>query len=107
MDDLLRQAIESWFAIECRYRNYVRVLAPCELGRDPQGRDVLIGYQFGGGRQGGLPAGGEWVIFLVEEMRNVVRSARPFQTGREADRPRLPEEAGEGLQKFQTSIDTR
>ena len=62
---LVRQAIADRVSLIGLYDRYVRFFSPRVLGTDLAGKPVVIAYQYGGGRRGGLPPRGDWVCFDV------------------------------------------
>jgi hypothetical protein len=62
---LLRQAILDRRCASALYEDYVRVFCPRTIGKDKDGATVVEAFQYGGGRPGGLPSGGEWCCFNV------------------------------------------
>jgi hypothetical protein len=60
------------------YERYVRFFSPHAIGEDNSGAAIVVAYQYGGGRRGGLPAAGEWVCFYVAGLSDVERNADPW-----------------------------
>ncbi len=69
--DTIRQAIVGRQSLTAVYDNYVRHFSPHLLGRDRQQNEVLIGFQYGGGRPGGLPNAGDWCLFRLSALRGL------------------------------------
>jgi hypothetical protein len=59
----------------------VRLFSPHTLGRDANRREIVIGYQYGGDRPGGLPAGGEWCCLPLNMLGDVRPNGDAWQRG--------------------------
>ena len=76
---LLEQAILHRDQVSATYEGEVREFCPHALGAKGGKRHVL-GYQFGGASQSGLPAGGEWRCFAVDRLANLSIRPGPWHT---------------------------
>ena len=66
-DALLEQAILHREQVVAVYAGEERVFCPHALGTKGQRRHVLA-YQFAGGSRSGLPPGGDWRCFAVDDL---------------------------------------
>jgi hypothetical protein len=71
---LIRDAIRDEASLTGHYESYVRFFSPHALGKDSSGAAIIIAYQYGGGRRGGLPPGGDWVCFNLSGLSGVERN---------------------------------
>jgi predicted DNA-binding transcriptional regulator YafY len=62
------------------YRDRRRELCPHVLGYT-KGKEMLLGYQFGGETNSGLPPEGEWRCFHVAEMHSISVREGDWHTG--------------------------
>jgi hypothetical protein len=69
---IIRSAIERRESLSGKYDDYVRHFSPHVLGEDRQGDQAVLGFQYGGGRPGGLPVHGDWCFFKLAQL-----TARP------------------------------
>jgi hypothetical protein len=72
---LVEDAIRNRFSLTAHYEDYVRFFSPHALGADSSGATVVIAYQYGGGRRGGLPPSGDWACFYIGGLSNLERNA--------------------------------
>jgi hypothetical protein len=79
--DLVRDAIRDRISLTATYDRYVRFFSPHLLGKDSSGAPVVVAYQYGGGRRGGLPAAGAWACFTLAGLSNVTRNADKWIAG--------------------------
>ncbi|MEM8696488.1 MAG: WYL domain-containing protein [Pseudomonadota bacterium] len=68
--ETLRSAIENRQQVLCYYKDHDRELCPHTLGYK-DGREKVLGFQFGGGSSKGLPDGGEWRCMFVDDIQNL------------------------------------
>lgn len=64
------EAILGYQQLHFTYRDRLREVCPHVLGFT-KGREMLLGYQFAGETNTGLPVGGEWRCFQVTEMHGI------------------------------------
>jgi predicted DNA-binding transcriptional regulator YafY len=62
------------------YRDRRREVCPHVLGHT-KGKEMLLGYQFAGETNTGLPPGGEWRCFQVAEMHSIEVREGEWRTG--------------------------
>ncbi|MBV9569931.1 MAG: hypothetical protein JO056_01650 [Alphaproteobacteria bacterium] len=74
------EAILGRRQIAFTYRDRRREVCPHVLGLT-KGKEVLLAYQFAGDTNSGLPAGGEWRCFQVDEMHSVDVREGDWHTG--------------------------
>lgn len=67
---LLAEAISSKQQVVARYHDEERIFSPHALGTKGDATHVLV-YQYAGGSQSGLPAGGEWRCLNVDELSHI------------------------------------
>jgi hypothetical protein len=87
MNQIIRDAIKDRACLRAHYEDYVRFLWPHALGKDSSGAPVVVAYQYGGGRRGGLPVGGDWAIFHIDGLSNVERTSDEWRPGRLTRKP--------------------
>jgi hypothetical protein len=85
---MIKQAIEQRRSLTAYYENYVRHFSPHILGLDRQSWPSTIGWQYGGGGKGGLPASGTWCFFHVWGLTDLRRNDDPWMTGTSRGKPR-------------------
>ena len=86
-DQLIRDAISKRVSLTANYEYYVRFFSPHMLGRDSSGAAVVVGYQYAGGRRGGLPSAGDWACFYLAGLSNVASNADTWAAGPVAEKP--------------------
>ncbi|HTR84981.1 MAG TPA: hypothetical protein VMI56_10920 [Reyranella sp.] len=69
--DVIRDAIISKRSVTAQENGYTRRFSPHKLGRESNGEDVVIGYQYAGDRPGGLPKGGDWCCLRLSSLDEV------------------------------------
>jgi hypothetical protein len=79
---LLHRAILDKKQVTCRYGGHPREVCPYILGLGA-GKERVLGFQFGGSSNGGLPPGGNWRCFAVDGMANVQLRDGPWHGGAE------------------------
>lgn len=82
----LRNAILNKLTATADYHGYSRVFCPHVIGLK-RGREHCLGFQFAGGSSSGLPPGGEWRCFEVNDLSNVLTSSGPWHTGTSHTQP--------------------
>jgi hypothetical protein len=85
---IIRRAIEERRSVTAVYDNYVRYFSPHVLGLDRQAWPSTIGWQYGGGRPGGLPSGGDWCFFHVWALVDVRPNDDGWKAGGPGGKPR-------------------
>lgn len=85
---MIRRAIEEKHSLSAYYDNYVRHFSPHMLGLDRQAWPSAIGWQYGGGRPGGLPERGEWSFFHVWGLTDLRLSGDRWHAGLPSGKPR-------------------
>lgn len=63
---VLRDAVLNQKQVVCNYRGYRREMCPHVLGRNRQGGEQVLSFQFAGESSSGLPLGGEWRCMPVD-----------------------------------------
>jgi hypothetical protein len=84
---LVRQAILDRASLTAIYENYVRHFSPHMIGKHVNGVPIVVAYQYGGGKPGGLPSSGEWYWYLVPRLHYVKRNSDKWLWGPIAGRP--------------------
>jgi hypothetical protein len=84
---LVRQAILERASITAIYENYVRHFSPHMIGKHANGVPIVVAYQYGGGKPGGLPASGDWCYYLLPRLHYVRRNGDRWMSGPLAGRP--------------------
>jgi len=78
-DALLEQAILHREQVVAVYAGEERAFCPHALGTKGQRRHVLA-YQFAGGSRSGLPPGGDWRCFAVDDLERATSRPGPWYT---------------------------
>jgi hypothetical protein len=68
---IIKRAIERRESLTAKYDHYIRMFSPHALGDSQTGDKRVLGFQYGGGRPGGLPAAGDWCFFAVDSLRDL------------------------------------
>ena len=84
---IIRQAIVDRQSLTAIYDNYVRHFSPHILGRDERRLPVILAFQYGGGRPGGLPHAGDWCLFQLNGLKSLSHNRDPWAAGPPADKP--------------------
>jgi hypothetical protein len=87
MYQIIRDAIKDRACLTAHYEDYVRFFSPHALGNNSSGAPVVVAYQYGGGRKGGLPVGGDWATFYIDGLSNVQRNGNVWRPGRFTRKP--------------------
>jgi hypothetical protein len=85
---IVKRAIEERQSLTAYYDSYVRLFSPHILGLDRQSWPAVIGYQYGGGRRGGLPSQGDWCFFHVWGLNDLRANDHPWMAGPSHGTPR-------------------
>jgi hypothetical protein len=85
---IIKRAIEEKHSLTAYYDNYVRHFSPHILGLDRQAWPSAVGWQYGGGRRGGLPAQGEWCFFQVWGLTDLRPNEDGWKAGPPSGKPR-------------------
>ena len=56
----IRQAIIDHASLTANYENYTRHFSPHIIGKHSNGVPIVVAFQYGGGKSGGLSPNGEW-----------------------------------------------
>jgi len=83
---VLRDAILKQLTVFAAYDGYEREFCPHAIGTKGAEEHVL-GYQFAGTTQSGLPPGGQWHCFVVARLENVRTRTGSWHTGYSDSRP--------------------
>ncbi len=68
---LVREAILYHRCLSAVYEGYPRHFSPHALGKSENGETKVFGFQYGGESQHGLPPGGEWRCFALEQLSDL------------------------------------
>jgi len=82
----LRDAILQKLQVTAIYRGLVREFCPHVIGMK-NGREHVLGYQFGGRSSSGLPPNGEWRCFDVTGLSDISTRSGPWHTGNRHTQP--------------------
>jgi hypothetical protein len=85
---MIKRAIQEKHSLTAYYENYVRQFSPHILGLDRAAWPSTVGFQYGGGRKGGLPAEGEWCFFHVWGLTDLRRNDDGWKAGPAHGKPR-------------------
>ena len=75
----IREAILQRRQVIAIYKGYGREMCPHAIGTK-EGKAHVLCFQFGGESSKGLPPGGEWRCFEVDELQNVSVREGPWHT---------------------------
>lgn len=84
---LIRQAVLTKRCVTALYENRIRHFSPHCLGRNKDGGDSVLAFQYGGESSKPLPAAGQWRCFVVRDLQNARLNEDDWQTGFEHGRP--------------------
>lgn len=80
--ETVRQAILNRRSLACVYDAHVRFFSPHILGKAPDGRITVVGFQYAGGRpEGRLLRNGEWCCFRLERVARLRPAPDKWTTG--------------------------
>ena len=88
--NLIRKAIRTRTPISARYHDRLRLLSPHRLGRNKDGEQRVLCYQFGGDSKSGLkPVGSKdnWRCIIVEQLSDVKLINTRWRTAENHSRP--------------------
>src|SRR5205809_7972889 len=86
-DQVIRDAIRRRASLTATYERYVRFFSPHILGKDSSGAQIVVGYQYAGGRRGGLPPAGDWACFYIAGLSAVTPNADTWAAGPVTEKP--------------------
>lgn len=84
---IVRDAILSKRQIVGTYDGHVREMCPHCIGRNKEGGEQALFFQFAGGSKTGLPPGGQWRCFDLTKLQNVSARDGQWHTGPSHTRP--------------------
>jgi hypothetical protein len=87
LDVLIQDAIRHRFSLTAHYEDHVRFFSPHAIGTDGGGAVVVLAYQYGGGRRGGLPVSGGWACFYAADLWALQRNTDKWIPGPIAAKP--------------------
>jgi hypothetical protein len=79
--EVIRKAILDRQSLSAVYENYVRHFSPHALGRSWTDVAMVVAYQYGGGRRGGLPPRGAWAIFEIDGLKGLWHNGDDWFSG--------------------------
>jgi len=86
--EIIREVIIERRSLTCTYDKCTRFFSPHILGRDADGRECVIGFQYAGKRPGGpLPPEGEWCCFYLDGIDRLHVNPDRWTAGPLAGRP--------------------
>ncbi len=91
--DVLKDAIRNKLQVTATYHGYPREFCPHAIGlKGPTPKKLhdtykVIGWQFGGASESGLPPGGMWRCFEVNDLANVASRSGDWHTGDDHTKP--------------------
>ena len=78
---IIRTAIERRQSVTGKSEDYIRFFSPHALGEDRQGSQAVLGFQYGGGRPGGLPLGGDWCFLRLAALLGTMPNGDRWMSG--------------------------
>ena len=84
---IIKRAIEHRESLTGKYDNYIRFFSPHILGADRVGLKCVLGFQYAGGRDGGLPPGGDWSFFQVHGLKDLYPNRDRWRAGPPENKP--------------------
>ncbi len=84
---VVRDAIFKRESLTAHYDNYVRYFSPHLIGYGTAGVPLVVGFQYGGGRRGGLSPSGEWCRFAIPDLLHVRVNRDKWQPGPHTGKP--------------------
>ena len=84
---IIKRAIERRESLTGRYDDYVRFFSPHVLGDDRIGAKSVLGFQYAGGRAGGLPPMGDWGLFHVVGLKELYPNRDRWLAGLPENKP--------------------
>ncbi|MFG1263896.1 hypothetical protein [Xanthobacter aminoxidans] len=83
---LFERAIEERKQIVCMYQGYPREICPHAVGWSDNGEQALS-FQFAGDSSKGLPPGGQWRCFELNQVQDAYLRDGPWYTGDSHKKP--------------------
>lgn len=84
---IVREAIQGKKQIVGTYDGHVREMCPHCIGRNKDGGEQALFFQFAGGSKTGLLPGGQWRCFELGKLQNAVIRDGQWHTGPSHTRP--------------------
>jgi hypothetical protein len=84
---LIRQAALDTQCLTGTYQGIIRHFAPYAVGRDYQGEDNVLAFQYAGGSRRRLSPGGQWRSFRVDGLGDLRINDDPWPDGEDNGRP--------------------
>lgn len=84
---IIRDAIQHKKQIIATYDGLVREMCPHCIGRNKEGAEQALLFQFAGGSKKGLPPGGQWRCLELSKLSNVSSRDGPWHTGQSHQKP--------------------
>jgi hypothetical protein len=84
---LVRQAILDRASLTAIYENHVCHFSPHMIGKHTNGVPIVVAYQYGGGKPGGLASSREWCWYLLPRLHYVRRNGDKWLSGPIDGRP--------------------
>jgi len=80
--EMIKRAIQQRRSLTAILDEHVRHFSPHALGRNMDALQVGLGFQYGGTRGlTPLPAGGDWLLFGVSDLRDLSFNGDPWHPG--------------------------
>lgn len=79
--NIIKQAILHKQSLTGTYQRRIRHFSPHAIGQSDDGQTNVMAFQYGGDSSKGLPPGGEWRCFEVEQLSGVSVNGDAWQTG--------------------------
>ena len=84
---IIRQAVIEKCCLTAVYQNRVRHFSPHAIGRSNDGDTNVMAFQYGGDSSKGLPPGGKWRCFRVDDLAAISKNKDVWHTGFDHGRP--------------------
>ena len=84
---VIRQAIIDRASVTASYENYIRHFSPHIIGKHGNGVPIVVAFQYGGGKPGGLSPIGEWCQYLMPRLHYVRRNGDRWLHGLPQGKP--------------------
>ena len=85
--NLIRRAIFEKQSLSAVYEDYIRHFSPHAIGTSRANLPAVVAFQYGGGRLGGLPISGDWVVFEIQGLIGLRLNGDTWVAGFPATRP--------------------
>jgi len=86
--ETIKRAIEKRRSLTAVLDDHVRHFSPHVLGRNADAAQLGLGFQYRGTRRlGALPPGGDWLLFGVAALRDLMFNDDPWHPGPLGQRP--------------------